>query len=628
MTPRSFVLAVVALFGLFWFALVLNNSNAVAQPDDPGAGSAVGAAQPQQEQPVLTIQTEATIIRNIPAHFTATVTIEQETYIYTWAFGDGSTAQGRVTTHTFQNAGVFRVTVSATRNGQRLEASKDVTVLPTPPVPPIEGLTCTQNGPVEANDPVRIEASVTKGEPVTYSWAVGQPGIPLLDGAVVTHRYPAPGSYRATVTARNPATPQGVTCSVDITVLDETIAGLDFAWTGTPQVDSSLQFEAKKERGTRVIYEWFFGDGFNAVGERSVHTFKQLGFYEITLVASNSRNVLRRTRTLLVVPLTPHLVGSSNDGPKPVGALLTAFASMAGDDPTTSFTWRWGDGSPADTTRGPSATHRYTSAGAYGIQVIARNDGGAMAHTNIAYIGDNSPLQTLLITHSFSSDLMIPVSRPVTLTAIFDPPLPDANYEDYEYIWNWGDGTFSHGRAPRAGHTYLSSNNFVVQVTATLQTTVTTPLRLYGATVVLVAPNIYFPLLAQNSSFMAASPADGFNPPTPTSTPTPEAMETSEPVETEEPEPDETQQPEPGATEEPVDGTPSPFPSAVVETPSPTATPTVFSPTPNPPTATATPTATETPTFTPTFTEEAEPTPTLTPTQTREEGGTIPPLSS
>jgi hypothetical protein len=599
MTPRSLLLITIPFSVLFWLGLLSSKPTALAQLDSSTNEPVVDSAL-SDEDPVLTFTVREPVVRGIPAHFTATVSIDPDAYTYTWAFGDGSTAQGRLATHTYQSGGdipvsVFPVSVSATRNGQRLEASRNIEVHRDPPVVPIEGLVCTQDGPVEANNPVRLAASVARGEPVTYSWSVGQPGVPPLDGPVVTHRYPGPGIYRAIVTARNPVTP-GVTCAVDITVFDETIAGLEFTWTGKPQVRLPVQFEATIVRGTNVSYEWFFGDGGRATGSRATHPFNRLGFHEVTVVASNSRNTLQRTRTVMVVPPTPHLIGSSNNGPKAIGVPLTAFASMQGETPETRYAWRWGDGSSAALTTASSASHEYKSAGAYGIQVIAYNDGGAMAHTNIAYIGDDAPLPTLLITHSFATDLMIPVSRPVTLTAIFEPAQPELDYDDFDFHWNWGDGNFTTGRSPRLSHTYLSSNNFVARVTATQRTTATTAIQLYGATVVLVAPNIYLPLMAQNSSFVAASPSDGPNASTPTDTPTPIPTDT----------------PTPTATPTSTDEIPPPLPSPVDLTPSPTATATIYNPTPMPPTAppTEAPTATDTP----------------IPTPTTEEGGTIPPL--
>ncbi|RIK39037.1 MAG: hypothetical protein DCC55_19295 [Chloroflexi bacterium] len=613
MTPRFPVLIAVALAVAFWLTLIFGEPSAFAQPDDPGDDPVAGAAQLQQEQPVLTIETSGSITAGIPAVFTATVTIDQDTYTYTWAFGDGSTAQGRVTPHIFQNAGNFRVGVIAVRNDERLEASVDIFVSEDSILPVgIEGLECDDTGPVEANNPVQLIASVARGRPVSYSWTLGYPGSPRLDGAVVTHRYPAPGHYRATVTARNPMFNQSNTCTTDIVVLDETIAGLDFTWVGTPRLGVPLQFEVKKDRGTRVSFEWFFGDGGHEFSERPQHSFQRLGFYEVTVVASNSRNTLRRTRTLMVVPPPPRVISGSNNGPKPVNTLLTANVSVEREDLITAFTWRWGDGTPPDITSVPVASHQYASAGVYGIHVIARNDGGAATHSQIAYIGNGSPLSTLLITHNFSSDLMASVGQPVTLTAIFSPPLPNAKYEDYEYLWDWGDRTSDRSRTPTLGHAYRYSNNFVVQVAATRTVTADTPLHLYGATVVLVAPNIHLPLLARNSWFTAASPFDRPSAPTPTSSPTPEATETSELVETEEPPATSVEAPSPSPS--PVEETPSPLPPPVAETPSPTPTTTAINPTPIPPTAPPTPTETELPT------------PTATPTQTPVEGGTIPPL--
>ena len=66
----------------------------------------------------------------------------------------------------------------------------------------------------------------------------------------------------------------------------------------------------------------------------------------------------------------------------PSGPLAVALDGSGSSDPDGSVArWRWdfGDGSPADSTSGPSVSHTYGSAGTYAVTLAVTDDGGATA---------------------------------------------------------------------------------------------------------------------------------------------------------------------------------------------------------------------------------------------------------
>ncbi len=66
---------------------------------------------------------------------------------------------------------------------------------------PISGLRATNDGPTPLGSPTVLTATVDAGTNITYTWAFGDGTIG--SGSVVTHIYPAPALYTATVTATN-----------------------------------------------------------------------------------------------------------------------------------------------------------------------------------------------------------------------------------------------------------------------------------------------------------------------------------------------------------------------------------------------------------------------------------------
>ncbi|MCL4860028.1 MAG: PKD domain-containing protein [Caldilineaceae bacterium] len=588
MTPRLFVVGAAFCGALVWLAVLFADSappfgaTLLAQSGEPNA-SMVEA----QVDPVLSLEFTRPVVVGTTTLFTATVSINPDEYAYLWSFGDGDTAIGRAVNHTYRRTGAFQVSVIATRGAQRLEAFETISVAPGDVIVPDEAiaeLRCENNSPVEANNPVRLVASVARGRPVHYIWHMGD-GDSIAEGAVVTHFYERPGRYMATVTASNLLTPNSPTCQSEVEILDETPMGLDIEMGGLLFSKRPVRFTAHLQRGTNVTFEWFVSDGTNHVGSELHHSFAERGNHTVTLRAANSRGALTSSKTYFVVGAPPTRIQGFNDSPKPPNTDITFGADVSSPEPVL-FTWHWGDGSQPQTTASLLTTHRYRAAGKYGVYVVAWNEGGAVATTQIAYAGIDRPLVTGLALEGLLP--LAPVNQPLQFSAVFSPTLAGGNYRHYRYTWDFGDSNITETTEPSVSHVYTQVDHFVLTVTATARVSDVTPALLHGATVVRVLPNIHAPLLARMTGFHGGRASDGGN----VTPATPPAQE-----------PDATATPETGPTDA------LPLPDPPTPTPSPTQTPT------------ATPTATE---------MASDPLPiatnTTTPTSAPVEGGTIPPL--
>ncbi len=119
--------------------------------------------------------------------------------VYTWAFGDGTGGSGAVMSHVYPSVGVYTAVVTASNSVSELTATTIVTITEVP----ITGLEATNDSPTTLGSPTALTATITAGSNVTYTWAFGDGT--GGSGALVTHIYPAPGTYTATVTASNSA---------------------------------------------------------------------------------------------------------------------------------------------------------------------------------------------------------------------------------------------------------------------------------------------------------------------------------------------------------------------------------------------------------------------------------------
>ena len=144
---------------------------------------------------------------------------------YDWDFGDGTTATGPTTAHTYATVGrkTVRLVVTNSAGVNSSPVSQNILVgtapgTPAPPgnLPPVASFVATPTtdvGPLS----VSVDASASSdpnGDPLTYTWTWGD-GTPNGAGSAAGHVYNDAGSYNLFLTVTDPA---GATASTSTTI--------------------------------------------------------------------------------------------------------------------------------------------------------------------------------------------------------------------------------------------------------------------------------------------------------------------------------------------------------------------------------------------------------------------------
>jgi cytochrome c len=250
--------------------------------------------------------------------------------------------------------------------------------------------------PSTGDAPLPVQFSATgidpQGGPLTYRWEFGDGGSAL--GQSPQHTYREPGTYTATVTARDQ---QGktATAGVEVAVTERgnqvpTVGAAADPATGTAPLEVILSAQGVDPDGDSgaLTYLWDFGDGGgNAFGREVRHTYTEAGEYTATVTATDADGGSATAEVVITVEdppgNVPPTVVAAADPQTGTAPLRVSFTSAATDPDgdQVSTVWDFGDGVQAG---GPSVVHTYTTPGTYTATVTVRDPGGATATDSVA----------------------------------------------------------------------------------------------------------------------------------------------------------------------------------------------------------------------------------------------------
>ena len=366
---------------------------------------------------------------------------------YSWSFGDGSainTTQNPP--HTYQNPGFYNVTLSVT-NSAGCVSSQTLTQYINVYDPPDADFTFT---PVcKAPGTTTFTSTVTTGTPpYTYHWDYGDNTTPGTT-ANPTHTYATSGTFNVTLVVTD------VNGCMDIVVKPLGVGTLNANFTAPPLACLGMPVIFINTSVNAGNYLWYFGDNTTSSSSNPVHTYTTPGTYNVMLVAWDMPNVCTDT---FIVPITvsPGPTASFNISPQyTCGAPATINFTSTSTGGAVSYVWNFGDGSP--TVTGATATHTYTTDGAFTVTLVATDANGCKDTAAITKV-----IEKVQVAVEVDRNYNHCLPSTVNFSYLINYPPGVASV-----TWDFGDGSPPVSGVSFPSHTYTVQGVHVVTLTIT-----------------------------------------------------------------------------------------------------------------------------------------------------------------
>lgn len=335
-----------------------------------------------------------------------------------WNFGDGSAAITQNPTHTYQNSGIYTVSLFVLNS---IFCSDDTVILQHIKVyePKVDFNVPDPTGCAPYS--VTFNNLTTSLGPVTtWNWSFGPPG--ATSGLQTpTYTYTNPGPYTVTLTATD-----SIGCSSS-----KTIPNYIFVTEPVPLFTVSNQVHCinnpiiftNLSTGFGITsYLWDFGDNTTSNAQSPVHTYLANGIYNASLTITDV-NGCDSTYTLPITIATPQVNFAADTTFASCPPLLVNFsASIFSPHTFTGWQWNFGDQSSA-VAQNPS--HVYAVPGDFNVTLIATTAGGCKDTVTVpSMISVGGPYGSF----SFTPQQICP-GFPVSFSATGTPNVAQFNWD-------------------------------------------------------------------------------------------------------------------------------------------------------------------------------------------------------
>ena len=228
-----------------------------------------------------------------------------------WTFGDGKTASGATTTHTYSSEGEFEVNAQITlTGGSVVRAREDVHITATGtvnPDPTSIDFTYSPSSPAAGQQVVFTASGATAGG--TFNWKF--PGEIRKSGNVVTFTFAANGSYQVEVELEHEGSPtlhatHVVTIGGGAQGPGQNVTSIDFDWSPqAPKAGQTVSFTASFDRQPPAgsIVKWRFPDNSRPEGTSATFTFAAAGTYSVhAQIEQPGQPSIEREKSVTVAP--------------------------------------------------------------------------------------------------------------------------------------------------------------------------------------------------------------------------------------------------------------------------------------------------------------------------------------
>jgi PKD repeat protein len=302
---------------------------------------------------------------------------------YSWDFNNDGTAElpngGATPTYTFPAAGNYQVNLIVTTP----EGCKDtiqhpisVYTIPTAAMSISPSLNC--------NQPVTFNASASLGPVNSYNWDFNSDGTSdqTTPGSSVTHTYPSPGTYTATLIVN--ATGNCLD-TITQTVVIHPVPTASFSFPNglcLLSVPFDASGSAVANPSTIASYGWDFNNDGIIDQTTSTptldHIFTQNGTATVNLTVTTNAGCtasLNQQVTVFNKPDANFLIAPAPNCNQPVN-LDASVSFVPGTNTIDSYIWDYtGDGTPDFSSPSPGTSHTYAGPGTYTVSLITLANG-------------------------------------------------------------------------------------------------------------------------------------------------------------------------------------------------------------------------------------------------------------
>lgn len=342
-----------------------------------------------------------------------------------WDFGDGVSSTLQNPQHTYNDTGIYDVTLIVTL----ASGCTDTTVYNdyirvTAPIPDFLSPT------VAVCAPSLVNFTNLSLNGVTYLWDFGDGTTSAADNP--SHIYNIPGYYTIQLTAYDALGCARTETKVNYIHVPGTYAHFSLV-SQLNCLQNSVQFSDSSLYATS--WSWNFGDGYTSTDQNPLHLYQDTGSYIVSLITSDSlgcSSYFSYPDSIVVHP-NPDANGNTTyfGGCGPYTASFNNTSTNA-----VSFTWHFGDG---DTSTLENPVHVYTSAGIFNVSIVAVNEFGCTDTFTLPAPVAVQATPDARFTPSVSSGCT-PLNVQFTNTSI--------NLTGETYLWDFGNGQTSASANP------------------------------------------------------------------------------------------------------------------------------------------------------------------------------------
>jgi gliding motility-associated-like protein len=305
--------------------------------------------------------------------------------------------------------------------------------------------------PTVACAPAQVAfTSTSTGNPTSYFWNLGNSVTSVVQNPSVT--YATPGTYTISLTVSNSSGTNTKTVVNYITILGPPIVNFAVNDTsGCPPHSVVFTNSTNPVTPGAATYSWSFGDGNISALQNPTHTYQNPGYYNVTLIATNSGGCLSSlTKPNYIHVYTPPVADFTGNANQCNYPATVNFTQTVTGTPPFMYYWDYGDGG---TGTGSNPSHTYTVPGVYSVMLIVNDANGCkdtVLKPNYAVIG--------VLDANFTPT---PAAACVNTNVQFNSTSLGA----VGYFWDFGDGNTSTLTNPF--HTYSTAGVYNVKLKVT-----------------------------------------------------------------------------------------------------------------------------------------------------------------